>query len=66
MNKHSAIDHLFFTSRWTEMQRIDSDIAETVLTKLLNKDHPITALPIHDSFIVRRGAEDDLRNAMSE
>ncbi|MEY8096536.1 hypothetical protein AB9F29_03850 [Falsihalocynthiibacter sp. S25ZX9] len=66
MNKHSAIDHLFFTSRWTEMQRIDSDIAETVLTKLLNKDPPITALPIHDSFIVRRGAEDDLRNAMSE
>jgi len=40
-------------------------IAEDVLLSLLDNETPITALPIHDSFIVRRGAEGALLDAMS-
>lgn len=63
---HKPIETVFFSKSWGRMQRIDSDIAESVMLKLLDHDEGITALPIHDSFIVRRGAEDTLRQAMSE
>lgn len=66
LNMHSPIDKFFFLGAWGRMQRLDSDIAELVLIKLLNLDVPVTALPIHDSFIVRRGAESDLHRAMNE
>jgi hypothetical protein len=46
------------------LQRRDADIAEKVMLKLL--DQAYTALPIHDSFIVRRDAEESLRAAMNE
>ena len=48
------------------MQFIDSQIAEAVMIKLLDNTPQITALPIHDSFIVRRGGEDALLNVMNE
>tara|TARA_R110000782_G_scaffold150045_2_gene242787 strand:- start:3056 stop:4444 length:1389 start_codon:yes stop_codon:yes gene_type:complete len=63
---HREIDSFFFSGAWGRMQRLDSDIAERVMIKLLDRDVPVTALPIHDSFIVRRGAEADLLNAMHE
>ncbi|MBT4701568.1 MAG: hypothetical protein HOB79_10900, partial [Rhodospirillaceae bacterium] len=44
---HKPIDDYFFSQAWTWMQRIDSNIAERVMLKLL--DQQITSLPIHDS-----------------
>ena len=61
---HEPIDPFFFSEAWTWLQRRDSDIAEKVMLKLL--DQPYTALPIHDSFIVRRDAEGRVREAMKE
>jgi len=45
------------------MQRLDSDIAEAVMVDLYAQD--IVVLPIHDSFIVRRGFEGYLKSAMN-
>ncbi|MBT6362271.1 MAG: hypothetical protein HOJ67_08725, partial [Rhodospirillaceae bacterium] len=61
---HKPIDKFFFSQAWAWIQRRDSDIAERVMLKLL--DEQITALPIHDSFIVRRGAEKILKEVMNE
>jgi hypothetical protein len=61
---HRPIDNAFFSKAWGRMQRADSDIAERVMLTLLDADIPIIALPIHDSFIVRRGAENILKRAM--
>jgi len=61
---HEPIDKFFFSQAWTWLQRIDSDIAEMVMLRLLDEGH--TVLPIHDSFIVRRSAEGLLREAMNE
>lgn len=63
---HRPIKDYFFSKAWGRMQNIDSSIAERVMIKLLDHAPQITALPIHDSFIVRRGAEPALRNAMKE
>jgi hypothetical protein len=45
-----------------ELQRVDAEIAETVLLDLLRK--AIVALPIHDSFIVRANDAGPLEEAM--
>lgn len=56
----------FFSGAWAWMQNRDSNIAERVMIKLLDNEPSITALPIHDSFVVRRGAEQLLINAMQD
>tara|TARA_R110000787_G_scaffold63679_7_gene143630 strand:- start:58582 stop:59796 length:1215 start_codon:yes stop_codon:yes gene_type:complete len=66
LNMHRPIDQFFFSGIWGHMQRMDSDIAERVMIKLLDMPVPVTALPVHDSFIVRRGAEWDLLYAMND
>lgn len=66
MIMHEPIDEFLFSGAWGAMQRKDSDIAEQVMTSLLDKDVPVTALPIHDSFIVRRGAEHELKQTMEK
>ncbi len=47
---HDPIKNYFFSQSWKWLQRIDSDIAELVIFKLVGENIP--ALPIHDSFIV--------------
>ena len=47
---HEPIKDYFFSQSWKWLQRIDSDIAELVIFKLIGKGIP--SLPIHDSFIV--------------
>ena len=44
------------------LQRKDSDLAETVMLRFAAKGHP--CLPVHDSFIVHHGLEDDLNSEM--
>ena len=58
------LSDFFFSRSWTWVQRMDSDIAENVMLRLL--DHQITVLPIHDSFIVRIGEEAILKIVMEE
>jgi len=60
---HSPIADVFFSQTWGKMQRLDSDIAEGVMMALYAKD--IVVLPIHDSFIVRRGFEGYLKTTMN-
>lgn len=49
---------------WTWLQRVESDIALRVLSKLM--DQGIAAIPVHDSFIVKGRFEGQLDQAMKE
>ena len=51
------------SSRGTELQYIDSQMAGEVLSNLMG--HGIICLPVHDSFIVSRKHEGVLREAMN-
>ncbi|WP_428529177.1 hypothetical protein [Roseibium sp.] len=62
--KHDPIARHFNSGIGIEIQRIDSDIAETVMLGMM--EHGQLALPVHDSFIVRSGNENLLANVMSE
>ena len=61
---HEPIKEYFFTGYGKELQRADSDIAEKVLVKLLNRG--IVCLPVHDSFVVRNKDIAPLIHAMNE
>ena len=61
---HEPIKEYFFTGYGKELQRADSDIAEKVLVKLLNRG--IVCLPVHDSFVVRNQDIVPLIRAMNE
>ena len=60
--KHAPIARRFFTEVGIELQRLESDIALGIITNLKAKG--IVCLPIHDSFIVAREYEDELRFEM--
>ena len=62
--KHSGINHHFFSPMGNKLQRLDSDIAEQVMLKLVRQD--IAVLALHDSFLVSRLHADDLATAMDE
>lgn len=49
--RHAPIDEFFASGKATELQRVDSDIAEQVMLGMMERN--ILVLPIHDSFIVR-------------
>ncbi len=61
---HEAIGGWFRSGGWGRLQRIDSDIAEGVLLRMV--DQGICCLSIHDNFIVPRSHETGLRQAMKE
>lgn len=60
--KHHPIENHFFSTGGRRLQRIDSDIAERVMLRLVSRD--IAVLPLHDSFLVSRLYADDLADAM--
>jgi hypothetical protein len=62
--KHKIINKYFYTGIGSELQFIDSCIAEDILIEMLNQD--IACIPIHDSFIVTEKNEDKLRSAMEK
>tara|TARA_R110000787_G_scaffold49111_2_gene117848 strand:- start:28124 stop:29677 length:1554 start_codon:yes stop_codon:yes gene_type:complete len=66
MEFHAPIEPFFFSRSWGVFQRQDSDIAEQVMLRMLNGERSVTILPIHDSFIVRRGEEETLDRTMRE
>jgi hypothetical protein len=59
---HQPIQHHFFTKAWSWLQKMDADIAERVMVDMFGRD--MVVLPVHDSFIVRRGFEGYLKGAM--
>jgi len=62
---HKPIKKYFFKQIGTELQRIDSDIAEFVMIKMIN-EHGLVVLPIHDSFLCRMKDLDKLIPIMHE
>ena len=63
LEKHQPIQHRFFTQAWTWLQRLDSNIPEMVMLKMLNEED-IPVLPLHDSFVVRAIFKDVLSEVM--
>jgi len=59
---HAPIRGWLRRGRGVELQRIDSEIASTILDYLRHRG--ICCLPVHDSFIVRRSAEFELGQTM--
>jgi hypothetical protein len=57
---HEPIKDYFFSQSWKWLQRVDSDIAELVILRMI--DRKVMVLPIHDSFIVP--LDDKLDNIM--
>lgn len=64
IDAHSAIQHHFFkgSDTWKDLQSIDSQIAELVMSHFLSKGRPCCG--IHDSFIVWQEDEAELREIM--
>ncbi|ACH40009.1 hypothetical protein Gbem_3006 [Citrifermentans bemidjiense Bem] len=62
MEKHNGIGKYFFSSAGRRLQRVDSDIAEAVMLKLVKKN--ICVLPLHDSFLVSRLHQNELSCTM--
>jgi hypothetical protein len=56
------IEKYFHSGEGLKLQKMDSDIAEWVMLEMA--DRGLTVLPVHDSFIVRKGEEGDLEAAM--
>jgi len=59
---HGPIRGWLRQGRGVELQRIDSEIASTILNRLRHRG--ICCLPVHDSFIVPRSAEFELGQTM--
>ena len=59
---HPKLKDLFGTGIGLKFQRKDSDIAEATMLHFTKRNIPI--LPVHDSFIMHHGYEDELRNVM--
>ena len=59
---HPKLKSLFGTGIGLKFQRKDSDIAEATMLHFTTRNIPI--LPVHDSFIMHHGYEDELRNVM--
>jgi hypothetical protein len=63
-DKHPDIEGQFFTATGLRLQRIDSDLCEAVMLAMIQRSPEIVILPIHDSFIVNQGYEDELMAMM--
>ncbi|MER9328980.1 hypothetical protein [Mesorhizobium sp. M0488] len=62
MAKHKPIAKFFGSGEGIRLQRLDSDIAADVMIRMIEKGIPV--LPIHDSFIVAEGHDNELSEIM--
>lgn len=60
--RHSLLRKYFYSGIGLQLQFMDSKMAEHVMLHFVNINQ--VCLPIHDSFIVRRGLENELQIAM--
>jgi hypothetical protein len=59
---HELISGAFFSDAGARLQRIDSDMAEEVMLHFADKG--VAVLPVHDSFLVHSGYENELEQVM--
>ena len=62
LDKHEPIKDSFFCGMGNRLQFKDSQLAERIMLHFAKRDVPV--LPVHDSFIIRRGLFSELVNAM--
>jgi hypothetical protein len=62
--RHEPIKEYFYSGEGVRLQFLDSCVAERVMLKMLDKGRVV--LPVHDSFIMRLGLEEELSDAMEE
>lgn len=60
--RHGRIQEYFYTGVGLQLMRIESDIAEEVMLRIIDRDG--VCLPVHDSFLVDASRETQLREAM--
>lgn len=60
--KHLEIKHYFYSGIGLKLQYIDAQIAEQVMLDFISRGE--VCLPVHDSFLVRRGLESLLKEIM--
>ena len=63
-DRHWAIKDAFFSGAGKFLQRIDSDLAESTMVSFMDYTTPVTILPVHDSFIMHHGYQDELAQFM--
>jgi hypothetical protein len=64
LKRHPVLENYLFTGMGVRLQFMDSQIAEIVLNHMTMQGIP--TLCIHDSFIVQKDKEDELRSIMKE
>lgn len=64
LKRHKRIADLLSSGVGLQTQYIDSQIAELVMQSMMEEE--VLVLPIHDSFIVRKGYQADLADCMQE
>jgi hypothetical protein len=62
LDAHKPIQNLFFTGIGNKLQFKNSCVAENVMLQFAEQNQ--VALPIHDSFMMRKGFAGDLEEAM--
>ena len=62
LETHKPIQHLFFQGKGNQLQFWDSCMAESIMLHFAAQNEPV--LPIHDSFIMRRGYASELEEVM--
>jgi len=60
--RHAQIKHMFQTGYGLRLQNTDAEIANRVMLEMLDRGY--VCLPVHDSFIVHHGLEDELERMM--
>ena len=67
MEVFQPIAEHFYNDTGSRLQKIDSDIAQEVLLHFAqHPDGPVPCLPVHDSFLIHHGYEDELWEKMQE
>lgn len=65
--KHNKkVAHHFFKGEGMIYQKIDSDIANDILMYFTHRNPPILVLNVHDSFLIEKQHEEELRWAMNK
>ena len=62
LETHKPIQHLFFQGKGNQLQFWDSCMAESIMLHFAAQNEPV--LPIHDSFIMRKGYASELEEVM--
>ena len=63
---HRPIQRHFFTRIGNHLQFNDSQIAEKIMPRFITEKSGAVVLPVHDSFIVHHGYENELAEMMVE